>query len=167
MNKAIATMAAAAALTGLGACDRLGPGSGTASADKAAAAPANSHRAAAKAGQRSADSGQAAAAAQRQQGLAGNPNVIQTSSTGIGAPIDRGYFIGRWTDDSDCRRAGEFIYDGRFTTAGGEQGTWALEGDRLTMNFGAGPRTLRIEVVDQQHMKVVNPDGSVGHSTRC
>jgi hypothetical protein len=163
--KAIAIMAAAGALTTLGACDRLGP-SGSASNDKAGGARADKAPRTGTATPRTMALRQPAAP-NPQQGLAGNPNVIQTSSNLAPAPIDRGYFIGRWTDEGDCRHAGEFIYDGRFTTAGGEQGTWAFAGNQLTMRFGQGPRTLRIEVVDPNNMRVINPNGAVGRSTRC
>lgn len=165
--KLIATMAATAALLGLAACDRLGPSAGTAANDKASGAPADKARAADRtaAADRPAATGGLASA---QQGLAGNPNVIPTSSTLTLPAVDRAFLIGRWTDARDCEEAGEFAADGRFTNAAGVGATWALDGDRLTVTFaGAAPRTLRVSALDQNTLNVVNPDGSIGRSTRC
>jgi hypothetical protein len=167
--KAIATMAAAAALLGLGGCGQLGPGGTSASGDKAGGAPADKARAAnrtaAQAGATHATNGGLASA---QQGLAGNPNVIPTSSTLVLPTVDRAFLIGRWTDARDCDEAGEFAADGRYTNAAGVGASWTLEGDRLTVTFaGASPRTLRVSALDQNTLNVVNPDGSIGRSTRC
>jgi hypothetical protein len=165
--KAIATMTAAAALLGLAACDRLGSGAGTASNDKAGA-----HADKARAADRTAAAANRPAAtgglASAQQGLAGNPNVIPTSSTLVLPAVDRAFLIGRWTDARDCDAAGEFAADGHFTNAAGTSATWTLDGDRLTVTFaGASPRTLRVSALDQNTLNVVNPDGSIGRSTRC
>ena len=167
--KAIATMAAAAALLGLAACDRLGPGAGTASDDKAKAAPAEKARAADRtAGPANRASAASGGLATAQQGLAGNPNVIPTSSNLVLPAVDRAFLIGRWTDARNCDEAGAFAADGRYTNAAGVGATWALDGDRLTVTFaGASPRTLEVSALDQNTLNVVNPDGSIGRSTRC
>jgi hypothetical protein len=167
--KAIATMAAAAALLGLAACDRLGPGAGSASNDKARGAPADKGHAASRtvtaAGAMNATNGGLASA---QQGLAGNPNVIPTSSNLALPAVDRAFLIGRWTDARNCDQAGQFAADGRYTNAAGVGAAWTLDGDRLTVTFaGASPRTLRVSALDQNTLNVVNPDGSIGRSTRC
>lgn len=166
--KAISTtMAAAAALIGLAACDRLGPSAGTASNDKAGAAPANKAGDANRAAGKAVD-GLGAAAAPQQRGLAGNPNAIQASSALTLPVVDRAFLIGRWTDARDCGRAGEFTADGRFTNAAGDVAAWVLEGESLTMTFaGAAPRTVRVSALDQNSLNVVNPEGSIGRSTRC
>jgi hypothetical protein len=166
--KAIATMAAAAALLGLAACDRLGQGAGTASNDKAGGARADKAHAANRGAARANGTAATGGLASAQQGLAGNPNVIPTSSTLALPAVDRAFLIGRWTDARDCDEAGEFAADGRFTNAAGTSATWALDGDRLTVTFaGASPRTLRVSALDQNTLNVVNPDGSIGRSTRC
>jgi hypothetical protein len=167
--KAIATMAAAAALLGLAACDRLGPGGGSAANDKAKAAPADKARSAGPAAGKAAGAAAGGGGlAPAQQGLAGNPNVIPTSSTLALPAVDRAFLIGRWTDARDCDAAGEFAADGRYTNAAGVAATWALDGDRLTMTFGgAAPRILRVSALDQNNLRVVNPDGQIGRSTRC
>lgn len=167
--KAIATMAAAAVLLGLGGCGQLPPSGTSASNEKSGGAPADKARAAGRtatqAGATNAASGGLASA---QQGLAGNPNVIPTSSNLVLPAVDRAFLIGRWTDSRDCDEAGEFAADGRYTNAAGAGATWTLEGDRLTMTFpGASPRTLRVSALDQNTLNVVNPDGLIGRSTRC
>ena len=167
--KAIATMAAAAALIGLAACGQLAPSGGTASNDKAKGAPADKARATGRtAGIAGATAGNGAGLASAQRGLAGNPNVIPTSSTLTLPAVDRAFLIGRWTDARDCDEAGEFAADGSYTNAAGVGATWALAGDRLTVTFaGAAPRTLQVSALDQNTLNVVNPDGSIGRSTRC
>jgi hypothetical protein len=167
--KAIATMAAAAALLGLGGCGQLGPGGAGASNDKAGGATADKARAANRTatavGATTATNGGLASA---QRGLAGNPNVIPTSSNLVLPAVDRAFLIGRWTDARDCDEAGEFAADGRYTNAAGVGATWTLEGDRLTVTFaGASPRSLQVSAIDQNTLNVVNPDGSIGRSTRC
>jgi hypothetical protein len=166
--KAIATMAATAALLGLTACDRIGSSADSASNDKAKGAPAEKARAqhhTTPAADGTAGTGGLASA---QQGLAGNPNVIPTSSNLVLPAVDRAFLIGRWTDARNCDEAGEFAADGRYTNAAGVGATWTLERDRLTVTFpGASPRTLQVSALDQNTLNVVNPDGSIGRSTRC
>ena len=82
------------------------------------------------------------------------------------ALLSRGFLLGRWTDDSDCTNAIELRQDGTFTTATGAQGLWNLDDDRLTMS-GRNTLTIRIVVIDQNRITVINPDGSLGRSTRC
>lgn len=167
--KAIATMAAAAALLGLAACDRLGPSGSGASNDKAKGAPADKARATGQtAGLAGTTTGNRAGSPADQRGLAGNPNVIPASSNLALPAVDRAFLIGRWTDSRDCEEAGEFAHDGRYTNAAGVGASWTLEGNRLTMAFaGAAPRTLQVSALDQNTLNVVNPDGSIGRSTRC
>ena len=94
--------------------------------------------------------------------------MIPTSSNLTLPQLDRAFLIGRWTDSRDCDEAGEFAADGRYTNAAGVGATWTLQGDQLTMAFaGATPRALRVSALDQNTLNVVNPDGSVGRSTRC
>jgi hypothetical protein len=167
--KAIVTMAAAAALLGLGGCGQLPASGGTASSDKAGGAPADKARAANRtATAASATNPANGGLASAQQGLAGNPNVIPTSSNLVVPAVDRAFLIGRWTDSRDCDEAGAFAADGRYTNAAGVGATWTLDGDRLTVTFpGASPRALRVSALDQNTLNVVNPDGLIGRSTRC
>jgi hypothetical protein len=163
--KFVTTLAAAAALLGLGACDRLSPSSQSASNEKARTAPAQ--KAGPNAVQVSSNNLPATNNGPNGQGLAGNPNAIPASSTLV-PTVDRAFLIGRWTDGRDCNAAGQFTADGRYTNTAGETAAWALEGDRLTLTFDGRPaRTVQVSAADQNTLNVVNPDGSNGRSTRC
>jgi|GEM_PF-2931655 len=153
MMRAIAFTAAAAGLLALCGCGLPGA-SGGAAADAPAKAVAND----------TAQNGLAAAPA-----LGGKdvPGTVQALSASGAPPAGSAFLIGGWTDDGDCDNAGEFDADGRFSTAAGEQGLWILDGDRLTMTFNGETRMLRIVPIDRDTMNVVNPDGSLGRSTRC
>lgn len=83
-----------------------------------------------------------------------------------GGAIDRGYVIGRWTDNGDCADAVAIRPDGVFRASNGNEGLWHLADDRLTLQ-GESTLTLRIVPVDRDTMDVINPDDSRGRSTRC
>ena len=97
--------------------------------------------------------------------LAAAPPVAAEAPAGT-VPLDRAYLVGNWTDDNDCSNAIRFTAEGRFIAANGGVGEWALEGDRLTMS-GNGTITVRLVPIDRDTLQVVNPDGSLGRSTRC
>ncbi len=162
--KAIATVAAAAALMALTACDQLGLGGlgGNAAAGNDTAGNAAGNASGGKPG----EAGNSAAA---QPAAAGDKDPAAGAVPAAAAgpvTLDRAYVMGRWTDDGDCGNAVEFGSDGRFTAANGAGGLWHLAGDQLTMT-GSGTLTLQIVPIDQNTMNVVNPDGSLGRSTRC
>jgi hypothetical protein len=150
--KATATFAALAAMLALTACDRLGFGGGGA-ANSSANASTNS-----------ADASNATAPAASSGGKDLAAGATPASSGGV--TLDRAYVVGSWTDNGDCSVAAEFGEDGRFTANNGTGGLWNLQGDRLTMT-GSSTLTLQIVPIDQNTMNVVNPDGSLGRSTRC
>ena len=158
--KAIAIPAAAAALLALAGCDRLGlGGAGNAAGNDSGNASANA------AGD---DNKDPAANGQAQADAGGKDPVAAGGVPAVagGAPVlDRGFLIGRWTDD-DCSAAVEFMSDGRFVAANGNEGLWHLAGDRLTLQ-GDRTVTMQLEPIDQNTMNVVNTDGSLGRSTRC
>ncbi len=163
--KLVTTLAAAAVLASLGACDRLSQSGQSASGEKARNAPAQ--KAGPNAVQAANNGLPATNGGPDGQGLAGNPNAIPATST-LTPVVDRAFLIGRWTDARDCREAGQFTADGRYTNAAGQSAAWALAGDQLTLTFeGAAPRTLRVSAADQNTLNVANPDGSTGRSTRC
>lgn len=156
--KAIATVAAAAALVTLAGCDRFGGGGTASNASNAAAGNAatassggagNSAAPSADAGGKLNEGGGATAAAA--------PGPVQ---------LDRTFMMGRWTDNDDCGNVIEFTQDGRFIAANGGTGLWNLDGDRLTMS-GRDTGTIRIVPIDQDTITVINQDGSLGRSTRC
>jgi hypothetical protein len=154
--KAIATLTAAAAVLALAGCDRLGIGGGGDSANLSANAAANASDAS-----KDPASNQAAAAGSKDPAADG-----AAPAAAGGVRLDRAYVAGRWTDNGDCSVAVDFAEDGRFTANNGAGGLWNLEGDRLTMS-GSSTLTLQIVPIDQNTMNVVNPDGSLGRSTRC
>jgi hypothetical protein len=163
--KFTATLATAAALLSLGACDRLSPSGQSASSERTRTAPAQ--KAGPNAVQASSTALPTANSGPDGQGLAGNPNAIPATST-LTPAVDRAFLIGRWTDGRDCHESGQFTADGRYTNTAGQNAAWTLEGDRLSLTFdGAAPRTVRVSAADQNTLNVVNPDGSNGRSTRC
>jgi hypothetical protein len=163
--KLVSTLAAAAVLVTLGACDRLSPSGQSAASNKAGNTPAQ--KAAPNAVQASSSNLPVNGAPAIGQGLEGNPNAIPATST-LTPTVDRAFLIGRWTDARDCNEAGQFTADGHYTNAAGRSAAWTLVGDQLTLTFeGAAARTVRVSAVDQNTLNVVNPDGSTGRSTRC
>ena len=88
------------------------------------------------------------------------------AQAGAAIAVDRDFLIGRWTDNGDCSVAVTFAGDGRFITHDGRAGLWHLEGDRLTMT-GQSTLVLRIVPIDRDTINVINPDGTLGRSTRC
>lgn len=157
--KAMAIFTAAAAVLALGACDRLGIGGGNAASNASANASTN-------ASEENKDGG--GGNAQADAGIGGKDpasgGAIPAGAGGVN--LDRAYVMGRWTDDGDCAAAVEFMEDGRFVASNGNEGLWHLAGDRLTMQ-GERALVLQIVPIDQNTMNVVNPDGSLGRSTRC
>ena len=163
--KLVTTLAGAAILLSLGACDRLSPSGQSASAERTRSAPPQ--KAGPNAVRTSSTALPAANGTPNGQGLEGNPNAIPASST-LTPTVDRAFLIGRWTDAHDCSEAGQFTADGHYTNTAGRSAAWALEGDQLTLTFeGAAPRTVRVSAADQNTLNVVNPDGTTGRSTRC
>lgn len=158
--KTIAILTAAAALVALTGCDRLGIGGGGDATANETANAASGNSAAGAGGKDPAGGDEAQAGGGGDLAGGGTP-----AAAGAITP-NRAYIAGRWTDDGNCAVAVEFAPDGRFITHDGGGGLWHLQGDRLTMT---GERTLQLQIVpiDQNTMNVVNPDGSLGRSTRC
>ena len=96
------------------------------------------------------------------QARGGKPGTAVPS----GIAIDRAFLLGRWTDDGDCAHAVRFLADGAFVTHEGARGLWRLQGSRLTLS-GSSTLILRLVPLDRDTIQVINPDGSLGLSTRC
>ena len=75
--------------------------------------------------------------------------------------------LGRWGDNGDCNRDVVFRGDGSFRSYTGGEGSWRLAGTRLTMTGQNGSFVLTVQLIDRSHLRIVNPDGSVGISQRC
>jgi hypothetical protein len=160
---------AAAALTALAGCDQVNiggkaQGDRTANAGQAGAPARGGGKPATPAG------ADVQAAADPGPGLGKQPaGAIQASAgtaPGGGTVVDRAYLLGRWTDTGDCGNAIAFNPDGGFVAPDGTMGQWTLTGDRLTMAHDRAV-TLQLVPIDQGRMSVVNPDGSLGESSRC
>ena len=104
-----------------------------------------------------------------------NPdNSIGTSQRCDGAvappPVRAGItavdLVGRWGDDSDCQKYIVFRSDGTFLSYTGGEGRWSLSGNSLVMS-GARTLTMRVERIDNAHLRIFNADGTVGNSQRC
>lgn len=81
--------------------------------------------------------------------------------------IDRGFMIGRWGDNGDCTKDIVINTNGSFTSYTGGEGQWSLNGDTLHLEGKNGAYDLRLEMIDQNTIRITNPDGSVGTSQRC
>ena len=156
--RAMAILAAAAALTALAGCDRVGIGGGAAGNGAANAAAGN-----ASAGMGAGNDSAPAVAAGGKLNEGGG--AVPAAANGI--VLDRAYLLGRWADyGDDCSKASELTADGRYLPPSGGEALWNLDGDRLTIT---GDRTVQMRIVpiDQNTITVVNEDESLGRSIRC
>lgn len=83
-----------------------------------------------------------------------------------GSRLDQRYLVGRWTDNDNCADAVAFEAGGGFRASNGTVGNWTLRGDRVTLT-GSSTLTLQVVPVHRNRILVINPDGSVGKSSRC
>jgi hypothetical protein len=117
------------------------------------------------------------------------PGTIQVADAGItssrsfqppaGAPagdkvpnagqvFDASLLVGRWGDFGDCsKNVIDFEPNGVFRTATGGEGSWTLEGNRLTFSGSQGTITLTLQSLDANGLIAAQPDGTVGRSQRC
>lgn len=164
----------AVAALGLGGCDRLGT-------DGNAVAEANTSNA--TAGNDSASQPRQVvvsdAGVTRSRSFAGLLGTQDGGKDPVDAPagqpladsgpaVDRAMFVGRWSDDGDCKMAVEFRPDGSFITADGGGGRWSLAGRTLTLT-GGSDASLRFTVREVRGDRIlyVDADGAAGQSTRC
>ncbi len=92
-----------------------------------------------------------------------NVQVAQQS----GPVIDRGFMIGRWGDNGDCSKDIVLDSDGSFTSYTGGGGQWTLFGDTLRLQGAGGTFDMRLELINENALRITNQDGSVGTSQRC
>lgn len=152
MHMLLKLTAAAAALTGLAACDGAGGGGNKNDSGNASNAAAENSA--------TADANGAAPAGGK------DPAAAATPAAGSGE-LSRQFLVGRWTDNNDCNNTVEFLDDGTFTAAGGASGIWALDGDRLTFQGGRGAVSARVQVINPNTITMLQDDGTLGRSTRC
>ena len=113
-------------------------------------------------------------APQRQQGSATTTTQTAPSSKPSAdvavetTPIlDREFLVGRWGDNGDCRQDVTLNADGSFTSYTGGEGQWTLNGGTMSMAGKQSTQQVQVEVIDQDHVRITNPDGSIGTSQRC
>lgn len=75
--------------------------------------------------------------------------------------------FGRWGDNGDCTKDIVFNADGTFRSYTGGAGTWALNGDRVTISGPGGTFEVGVEILNGNTLMIANPDGSFGTSQRC
>lgn len=96
--------------------------------------------------------------------------VTDSGKPGDGAQanlITPQFLYGRWGDNGDCTKDIVFNPDGSFTAYTGGSGQWQINGDSVVMSGPNGTFTLQMQWIDQDHLLLRNPDGSVGTSQRC
>jgi hypothetical protein len=81
--------------------------------------------------------------------------------------LDREFLVGRWGDNGDCSKDVTLNADGSFTSYSGGEGQWSLEGTTMRMAGKQSTQALQLELIDQNTIRITNPDGSVGTSQRC
>lgn len=81
--------------------------------------------------------------------------------------LNREFLIGRWGDNGDCRQDVTLNADSNFTSYTGGEGQWSLNGGTMSMAGKQSTQQVQVEVIDQDHVRITNPDGSVGTSQRC
>jgi len=113
-------------------------------------------------------------APQQQQGTA--TTTTQTAPSSKPGPdaavettpiLDREFLVGRWGDNGDCGQDVTLNADGSFTSYTGGGGQWSLSGATISMAGKESTQQVQVEMIDQNHVRITNPDGSVGTSQRC
>jgi len=89
-----------------------------------------------------------------------------TAQAPVGA-VTTEALVGRWGDNGDCTKDIVFDANGTFRSYTGGSGTWALNGDMITMSGAGGTFTLRVQSLNDHQLLIGNPDGSIGTSQRC
>ena len=157
-----AILAAAAAL-GLAACG----GSGDENNVNAAGNQAN---VAAEANASEAGKDPAAADANAQEAAPGANEVKEggpSATASSPAAEIRALLIGRWTDGGNCAGGTEFRDNGTFTSADAGTGQWAQSNEYLTLSGDRATVELAVQEIDRSAMVTINPQGRIGHWTRC
>jgi len=98
--------------------------------------------------------------------------VADTSKPGDGGGaqaslITPQFLLGRWGDNGDCTKDIVFNPDGSYTAYTGGSGRWQINGDSIVMSGAGGTFSLQMQLIDQDHLRLRNPDGSIGTSQRC
>lgn len=81
--------------------------------------------------------------------------------------LDSAFLIGRWGDNGDCSKDVTLNADGSFTSYTGGEGQWSLSGSTMRMAGKQSTQEVEVQRIDQNTIRITNPDGSVGTSQRC
>lgn len=85
-------------------------------------------------------------------------------ATVSGASINEDWFVGRWSDYSDCRDPIDFRSNGTFVTAAGARGNWRVEdGGELILSGQGGTRRMVLTPVGSDQVRT----DQGGASYRC
>jgi len=146
----------------LGACDMMGGRGQSANQSTNAVTTTNA----------TADTNAAAPAGGKDPGVAasGTAGAAPTAGPAPEGGVTHQFLVGRWTDSNDCNNTITFASNGTFTLPGGRSGLWVLDGDSLTFQGtapGSTNTTARVQAPDANTIMLIQPDGSIGRSTRC
>jgi hypothetical protein len=108
---------------------------------------------------------------------AAQTSPLQPVADASGKPGDSGatqanlitpqFLLGRWGDNGDCTKDIVFNGDGTYRSYTGGVGQWQISGDTIVMSGAGGTFSLQMQLIDQDHLLLRNPDGSTGTSQRC
>ena len=79
----------------------------------------------------------------------------------------RSLLTGRWAEDGNCAAATDIRADGSFASAATGDGRWELSNEYLTLAGSRATVELAVQEIDQREMTTINPEGHIGHWTRC
>jgi hypothetical protein len=94
------------------------------------------------------------------------PRTVSAQGSSVSA-VNEQFLVGRWGDNGDCSKDVVLNADGSFTSYSGGEGRWSLNGSTMRMAGRQSTQELELELIDQNTVRITNPDGSVGTSQRC
>jgi hypothetical protein len=156
-------MLAAAAALGLAACGGSGDENNVNAAGNQANVAAEANASEAGKEPAFADANAQEAAPGANEAKEGGPSATASSP----AAEIRAMLIGRWTDGGNCAGGTEFRDNGTFTSADAGTGPWAQSNEYLTLSGDRATVELAVQEIDRSAMVTINPQGRIGHWTRC
>ena len=156
-------MLAAAAALGLAACGGSGNENTVNAGGNQANAVAEANASSDGKDPAATDANAEAAATPASEAKEGGPSATASSP----AAEIRALLIGRWTDGGNCAGGTEFRENGTFTSADAGTGQWAQSNEYLTLSGDRATVELAVQEIDRSAMVTINPQGHLGHWTRC
>jgi len=161
--RALTRMAAAAALAGLAAC-------GGAGGDARENAAGNQANAAAEANQPAGGKDEAGLPAGSQAAKAADPETSGTGPSATAASPSReirALLVGRWVEGGNCNGATDIRDNGTFASRAAGEGRWDLSNEYLTLTGSRATVELAVQEIGRGTMTTIDPQGHIGHWTRC